>query len=343
MIGQTPPADDYLSFYRFNDVFNTLDGVTEFNGLEIPRSNTPGDFDTKAQRDRYDDFLEAAGLELKESTIPNAGQGVFTTKARSVGDSAGFYFGNYLLKPPKRHDAAIRLGSGSGGTRDGDLYLQGHPKCPMQYINDPSWGTKDATGQPAGGFETNCEFVENSHLDYSAVNYVAVYTTRDVKAGEELFVDYNLTESTRNRNPSKRRKRRILKEVKNISASNVDGESDDSDAGSYGSDDDDDDDQVAPLSKVDAAKARDERSKRRSQAKGSPTPGGNGQGAENDDQGDDSSSSSGSSGSSSSSSSSSDDDEDGDGDEEGEGVENAGEPTTRLTRLPKKNPKSSQN
>ena len=219
------------------EIFNQLDGIVFFNGLEIPKSNTPGYFNTKGQIDRHEDYLKAAGLEIKDSTIPHAGKGLFSTKERLPGASVGFYFGDYLInRGPKKHDSTIRLGAGSGWKRDGELYLKGHRRCPVGFINDPSWRTRVNKNDKSDKFNVNCEFVENNHLPYSAVNYVEVLTTAHVEVGSELFIDYNLTDATMNRRKRRRRGKSEAKVDSDSSGSGSDSDSSSDSSSDSGSD-----------------------------------------------------------------------------------------------------------
>jgi len=111
------------------------------------------------------------GFIVKASTIPNAGKGLFASKEFKKGEEIGQYTGDKLTR-----NQADAIPDAQGA------YILCHiDECvdarrtnstPLRYMNDPR-GT---------GKRSNARFV--------ASNRFAVRTTKKVKKGEELLVEY---------------------------------------------------------------------------------------------------------------------------------------------------------
>ncbi len=115
-----------------------------------------------------------SSLEIKKSTIPGAGLGVFATKdipvSQIVCEYGGFFFagkGEWMY-----HDTACRTATG---------YIVGRNIGSM--IND----CIDFNNLPSKheGFDWNLQFVSQG-------DKVFMISTRAIAAGEELFVPYGL-------------------------------------------------------------------------------------------------------------------------------------------------------
>ena len=103
-------------------------------------------------------------LDIRASTIANAGLGVFVCKDIPAGAYIDAYTGNLLSIATSLYyfqiDDGIGIDAGS------------YPRCYMAMLND--------------GFEkNNCEFRVDDET-----RQVSVWSIRDVMAGEELFVSY---------------------------------------------------------------------------------------------------------------------------------------------------------
>ena len=103
-------------------------------------------------------------LDIRKSTITNAGLGVFTVKDIPAGAYIDMYTGDLLSIATSLYyfqiDDGIGIDAGS------------YPRCYMAMLND--------------GFEkNNCEFRVDDET-----RQVSVWSIRDVMAGEELFVSY---------------------------------------------------------------------------------------------------------------------------------------------------------
>jgi uncharacterized protein len=103
-------------------------------------------------------------LDIRASTITNAGLGVFTVKDIPADVCIDTYTGDLLSIPTSRYYFQIEEGIG--------IDAGSYPRCYMAMLND--------------GFEkNNCMFrVDNEKIQ------VSVWSKRDIKTGEELFVSY---------------------------------------------------------------------------------------------------------------------------------------------------------
>ena len=103
-------------------------------------------------------------LDIRASTITNAGLGVFVCKDIPAGAYIDVYTGDLLSIPTSRYYFKINEGVG--------IDAGSYPRCYMAMLND--------------GFEkNNCMFRVDDET-----RQVSVWSIRDIKAGEELFVSY---------------------------------------------------------------------------------------------------------------------------------------------------------
>ncbi len=103
-------------------------------------------------------------LDIRASTITNAGLGVFAEKDIPAGVCIDAYTGDLLSIPTSRYYFQIEEGIG--------IDAGSYPRCYMAMLND--------------GFEkNNCMF----RVDSEKIQ-VSVWSKRDIKTGEELFVSY---------------------------------------------------------------------------------------------------------------------------------------------------------
>jgi SET domain len=101
-------------------------------------------------------------LEVRTSTIPDAGLGVFTNEDIIACEHIDFYTGDRMSFPISKYYFQIKDGNG--------IDAGSYPRCYMAMIND--------------GFEkNNCKFTVKD-------KQVSVWSIRDIKKGEELFVSY---------------------------------------------------------------------------------------------------------------------------------------------------------
>jgi SET domain-containing protein len=106
-------------------------------------------------------------LEIKDSTIKDSGQGVFTLEDIQKDTLIDHYLGTYQIIPTSKYYFQIKDGFGiDAGT---------YPRCYMGMVNDSS----------NSNFRNNCTFVVDEND-----NTVTVHSLQDIKAGEELFISY---------------------------------------------------------------------------------------------------------------------------------------------------------
>ncbi|MEO2194187.1 MAG: SET domain-containing protein-lysine N-methyltransferase [bacterium] len=142
----------------------------------------------------------SACLDVRESTIPGAGRGVFATTGIKRGQVLGAYPGvprtdqemtaKALVVPTSRYYVfSVRPGVILDPTGQDGL-PSAHPvpsrfwwpfdvDCTLAYVNEPSIGL---------GVGVNVA-VEDDTSDTSGLLFVA---NRDIEAGEELFIDYGV-------------------------------------------------------------------------------------------------------------------------------------------------------
>ncbi len=106
-------------------------------------------------------------LEIRDSAIKEAGQGVYTLEDIAKDTLIDYYLGTYQSIPTSRYYLQIKDGLG--------IDAGNYPRCYMGMLND-SFNSN---------FQNNCTFVINE-----SNNTVSVQSIRDIKAGEELFVSY---------------------------------------------------------------------------------------------------------------------------------------------------------
>lgn len=102
-------------------------------------------------------------LDIYTSTIPDAGLGVFANEDIMACEHIDFYTGDRMSFPMSKYYFQIEDGIG--------IDAGSYPRCYMAMIND--------------GFEkNNCKFA------VAKDKQVSVWSIRDIKKGEELFVSY---------------------------------------------------------------------------------------------------------------------------------------------------------
>jgi hypothetical protein len=106
-------------------------------------------------------------IEIKNSNIKEAGLGVFTNEPIRANTMIDGYTGEYRSRCFSRYYFLIREGLG--------IDALDYPRCYMGMLND-SYGSN---------YSNNCKFV----VDLEGET-VGVWSTRDISAGEELFVSY---------------------------------------------------------------------------------------------------------------------------------------------------------
>lgn len=108
-------------------------------------------------------------LFVKESTIKGAGLGLFANEDIYIGENISRYWGNVTDKSAFDINSVYLLSIGKGRYIDAKDQLD----CPARYAND-SLNAKT----------TNAIFIHTSRT------YVYMVATKDIKKGEEIFVDY---------------------------------------------------------------------------------------------------------------------------------------------------------
>lgn len=174
--------------------------------------------------------LMSSNLELRQSTIPNAGRGLFTTKMIGVNQVIGHYYGTLVYDNLARAltSSAAVYGEGKlaldskgftkwclqtkwkarsrpneGNTTSGyAVWIYPAPFCAMRFMNDAMITPKErasmktgTAANPAPNRDNNVSFKEmkrpTSAIDFRHYNVISVIADRNIAANEELFVDYS--------------------------------------------------------------------------------------------------------------------------------------------------------
>jgi SET domain-containing protein len=110
---------------------------------------------------------------IKQSLIPNAGLGLFTLQDIKKGQVISAYYGEKITYS----ELSKRFNDGKGryAVAINSRYCidAENSSCPARFANDAK-GSK---------FKNNCQFVTNKGA-------VALYSTKNIKQGEELLVRY---------------------------------------------------------------------------------------------------------------------------------------------------------
>lgn len=166
--------------------------------------------------------LSRRNLEVRPSTIPGAGNGVFTNVKIPPRTVVGHFYGllvyeNMLINQARR---PVMYGEGimsfpvkdflkwalqlTSRTRTGEkVWIYPAPFCPMGIVNDARYKdgeegrptAQQLAANPERYRQNNCEFVDGSHRadrkDLREFKLVEVISLdHEIKAGSELFVDY---------------------------------------------------------------------------------------------------------------------------------------------------------
>ncbi|OMJ09853.1 hypothetical protein AYI70_g10684 [Smittium culicis] len=126
-------------------------------------------------------------VQVRKSTVPNSGDGLFATRFLPKGVPIGFYFG-----VPMTEDEFDSLKDRVGiSSRYSIMYL----KTVLDATDDNGYPYRDENGPIFCPFHFMNEDRENNNFNIvfdegSVVNQVICYTIRDIQEGEELFVHY---------------------------------------------------------------------------------------------------------------------------------------------------------
>lgn len=132
------------------------------------------------------------GIEIRESKLPNAGRGAFTTRSFKKGDYITEYGGEVIssdeanLRRIAGKASHIRSLTPMHTAIDGRQVLSSHGEGGASFINDP-----------CGVFQYNCRFVVTRTLrngvvrdGLSVIERVFARALCDIPAGAELYVNY---------------------------------------------------------------------------------------------------------------------------------------------------------
>ena len=118
-------------------------------------------------------------LIVKKSKLPNAGKGLFTTKAIAKGEKVIEYKGEIIEW--KEYSKRVEQ------NKDGYLFYISKKRC-IDAFPTPQYKARyanDANGlSKVSGLKNNAQYEVEDEKCF-------IVTTRDIKAGEEIFVDYS--------------------------------------------------------------------------------------------------------------------------------------------------------
>lgn len=117
-------------------------------------------------------------LQIKKSTLPRAGKGLFTTKDIKKGEIICEYEGEIITwnEAIRRNDEGI----------NGYVYYISERVCVDAYYAKKTFGryANDAAGL------TRKKGARNNSVYHEAKRKVFIKATRNIRAGEEIFVSY---------------------------------------------------------------------------------------------------------------------------------------------------------
>ena len=130
-----PPKNDGANHYRFNSIILPTKYLSCIHRT-LPKSTiVPGLGDVGSAK--HNEYLASKDVIIKESTIKEAGMGLFLTAPKVVGD---IQVKNALVLPywgtfseMIKGDRAISLELGG----EGEVFILGAKNCPATFINDP--------------------------------------------------------------------------------------------------------------------------------------------------------------------------------------------------------------
>ena len=147
----------------------------------------------------------AVGVEIRESTIANAGNGCFARRSFAAGDIIGHVWGKFVteeqwvsicmeLTDPTQRDGEEDYVEpvGRGVWRavavpdqpNGITHLLGSRQCPMVYINEHRKRKRAINAV----FDVPSYRFDATNSDHT---YIPVKATRNIAQGEEMFVQYH--------------------------------------------------------------------------------------------------------------------------------------------------------
>jgi hypothetical protein len=212
------PAHCYLPAH-LSSFLSELWSDPEFTEIwaEVPLDKWPAEILSRLEQLEQMDFsvLRAVeckhyGLAVRTSTIENAGDGVFATRALKKGDVVGWYNGTLVYRDigsrcysPTKYYGPRFLGCTVGRFAmyalqllqkfDGNraVYVVPPRYCVATMMNDPREVDKDGNEVPCSRMP-NVSYTEGTvGMDYLTVpNLVEILVSRDISVGEELFIDY---------------------------------------------------------------------------------------------------------------------------------------------------------
>ena len=162
-------------------------------------------------------------LVVRESTIKNSGQGLFSLSSLKKGQLVGYFFGTFISKD--RHDYLVNLTNldkknqmqnvsftnsaektffeefSKGVNRSLDIseslsdaeheyYMLVSPQCPMGIINDPKGPPSTRKSASSKNNSANCEIIYPEGIKNGDWKAFQVITLCSVEANQELFFDY---------------------------------------------------------------------------------------------------------------------------------------------------------
>ncbi len=155
----------------------TLKRVRKFRSKNLPprkrKQRKKYNFEDADELGKYHDRKKTL-LVIRNSNIPNAGRGVFTTVNLFKDDIVTWFEGKLEDNPPENKEYTMKIKDkffvGSAEPRNG---------CGMgTFINREE--------RAMTGARKNCEFLVSEHTKHRA--YIVV--TKNIKAGEELYITY---------------------------------------------------------------------------------------------------------------------------------------------------------
>jgi hypothetical protein len=165
-------------------------------------------------------------LQLRESKIPGAGKGVFTTEPLGAGDHIGFFYGHLIYDNVgigAEKDSLENIGEGvlavpvkefskwsadlpykasiNNSTEAGDqtdVWVYPVPFCAMRYINDPrvlqATATENNNPPPPQPEKCNVKWKvvdkQPTNVGFQDPSIISIVAINNIAPGSELYLDY---------------------------------------------------------------------------------------------------------------------------------------------------------
>jgi hypothetical protein len=132
-------------------------------------------------------------LEVKQSTLADAGLGLFAMRDFEKNTIVGLYMGSLTQKGNPKHTYAAPFGRVYCHSFDESLSMGERHSVTMgmQMMNDPNW--REEVEDEGKNEDDSMDGKDDTVYNVSITGDMIVWATKKIEAGDELFLDYNMT------------------------------------------------------------------------------------------------------------------------------------------------------